>query len=470
MRWPIRNQIMWPLMAVALVSLAGVGAFNAQLATRRTRAQIESQLQGVVGVLDATNFPLTDAVLRQMRDLSRAEFALVDTQGAVRAASFAEPPPLTADAPPVKPSEVALGPTVNVAGRSYFHTAIELHGLAPARSDRVLHVFFPQAEYRRSWREAFIPPLVIGIDFVIAVAAVAHVVASRLSRGASRLGSEVLRMAHGDFAAAPLPKTDDEIRDLSIAINRTAEMLADYERQVRRTEQTRTAALLGASLAHEMRNAATGCLMALDLHAEGCPGANEEESLAVAKRQLRLMESQLQRLLQVGKASSAARRSTVDLRGLVENLLPLVQPAAHHADVQLDWLPPAQPLNIDGDKEQLSQVVLNLILNALEAARHDESAAGDRRVGVELRSAEGQVQFSVSDTGPGPNGEVTATLFDPFVTTKPEGAGLGLAVARQVVEAHAGTIDWRRAGGVTLFSVRLPLTTKGESFVKHPGR
>jgi signal transduction histidine kinase len=269
-------------------------------------------------------------------------------------------------------------------------------------------------------------------------------------------------LAQGDYAAAHLPATDDELRDLSIAVNKTAEMLADYEKQVRRTEQVRVAGMLGASLAHEMRNAATGCRVALDLHAESCGSRGEGETLAVAKRQLRLMETQLQRFLQAGRsASPTPERAQVDLGGMIEQLLPLVRPAAHHAHVELDWLPPPRLLAVRAAEEELSQAVLNLILNALEAVSQ-HTGNGQRRVSVAARPAgTSQAEIVVSDSGPGPSNGLAKAIFDPFVTSKSEGAGLGLAVAKQVVEAHDGTIGWTRTGGVTRFSVTLPLSTKG---------
>jgi signal transduction histidine kinase len=328
---------------------------------------------------------------------------------------------------------------------------------------RVLHVLFPKDEYLRSWREAFLPPLVVGVATVAAIALVAQILAGRISRATGRLGDEVLRLARGEFGPVSLPSTDDELRDLALAVNRTAQMLADYEQQVRRTEQMRTVARLGASLAHEMRNATTGCRMAVALHAEECPVAADDESLAVARRQLRLIENQLQRFLQVGRQPTEVVRGEVDLARVVDDLLPLVRPAVRHAQVELDWRPADDELIVLGDEDALSQVALNLILNAIEAVQHEPgNVTAERRVTVELsRTEHDAVEFVVSDTGPGPAAESASSIFDPFVTSKAEGAGLGLAVAKQIVEAHGGTIAWHRSAGLTCFHVRLPAVAKG---------
>jgi nitrogen-specific signal transduction histidine kinase len=72
--------------------------------------------------------------------------------------------------------------------------------------------------------------------------------------------------------------------------------------------------------------------------------------------------------------------------------------------------------------------------------------------------------MTVYDSGPGPSPEVAERLFEPFVTGKPEGVGLGLAVARQIAEAHGGCICWRRDEGRTCFRVELPLAPIGKSF------
>jgi len=459
MRWPIRNQIMFPLLAVAIVSLTAVGVINAVLAERRTCAHVEQQLRRVIGVLSTSSFPLTNSVLQQMRDLSNAEFVLTDSSGNVVASTVQEPGPLPHHNVTTRVQDVQLGTSDEVGGRWYFHTLVQLPLGAAAGRTGVLHVLFPQDEYRKAWRQAFMPSFFVGIVTSLLLATVAYALSNRMGRAIARLREEVVRIARGDFRKVDLPAIDDEIRDLSAAVNRTAGMLAEYEQQVRRSEQMRTLNILGASIAHQLRNAVTGCRMALDLHAVDCATDKDDECLEVARRQLKLMESQLQRFLRVGKRPGELVVRELDLGELVEELLPLVRPAAQHAGVVLDCSVPSEYVSINGDEEGLTQVVLNLLLNAIEAAQQSGiHRSTQSRVCVEIGGAANETaELTISDSGAGLAETVAASLFEPFVTSKTEGAGLGLAVAKEIVVAHGGSIEWNRENGMTRFRVTIPL-------------
>jgi signal transduction histidine kinase len=171
------------------------------------------------------------------------------------------------------------------------------------------------------------------------------------------------------------------------------------------------------------------------------------------------MEGQLQRFLRVGRRPTDSPIEPLDLGDLVEELLPLVRPAAAHACVKLDCRISTQQLSVRGDREALSQVMLNLLINAIEAAQHHaigRQATG--RVCIEVGAAtDHSAVVVVSDSGAGPTAAVADSLFEPFVTDKAQGSGLGLAVAKEVVVEHGGSIEWRRAGGMTQFRVTLPL-------------
>lgn len=470
-RYPLRIQLMLPLVGVAVASLLAVAVLGSWLAAKQTRGRIEAQLKGVAGVLTTSNFPLTQPVLEKMRDLAGAEFAVTDHAGHVTVSSLTgDVASLPVDQVVSSVESVDLDRAITVAGRRYFHSSLAHRNRRDLNRPAVLHILFPCDQYRAAWRAAILPPLAVGVVAVIAVAAVTHGVAARIGRVTRQLGDDVRRLAEGDFAPVELPARDDEVRDLAVAVNQTAARLVDYEDQVRRTEQLRTVALLGAGLAHEIRNAATGCRMAVDLHAEACPELRDDESLAVAKRQLVLMENRLQRFLQLGKQPAAIDRQPLDLGQLVGDLMKLVEPMARHADVALDWQSPADPLTVPADAEALSQAIINLALNAVEAAQKRDAHAhshSEQHVSLRVtRAADNRAEIEVRDSGDGPGGPLAESLFDPFVTSKAEGVGLGLAVARQVVDAHGGTIDWSRSDGHTTFRIRLPLTA-AEPILQH---
>ncbi len=109
-------------------------------------------------------------------------------------------------------------------------------------------------------------------------------------------------------------------------------------------------------------------------------------------------------------------------------------------------------------------MVLNLLMNAVDAAGAGTSLNKTRSAAVTLvvsSGTPGQMCLTVCDTGPGPDPRIAVRLFEPFVTSKQEGAGLGLSVARNVVESHHGSIHWHRRDDTTCFVVTLPLYNEG---------
>ncbi len=460
MRWPLRYQIMVPMAVVMLLAVLFVAAVGTLVAVHETESRIATQVQEVARIAAQASFPLTNSVLRQMKALSGAELIVADESGRTISSSglteeFAS---FSHDQPsPVRPG-VFGSDRVLYRDRSFFHVATPLR----AQGDETpaqLHILFPEEAYDRAWqREVY--PLIGFVALALPVVLLLSVAtASRIAGRIGRLHQQVDRIADGEFQQFNLPHGDDEIRSLALAVNHMAAMLADYEEKVRATERMSTLAHLGGGIAHQLRNSATGCAMAVDLHASECPLGAASENLAVAKRQLRLMEQYIQRFLQLGKPSDSADMRPVDLASLVDDLMPLVEPAARHAGVQLTWTRGDADSTVVGDAERLGQLVINLLINAVEAAAHDRvRSGGPAQVRLELdRPSPDRVRFMVSDTGAGPPASIQPRLFEPFVTEKTDGVGLGLSVAREIAEQHGGEIAWRRAGNQTQFTVELPL-------------
>ena len=134
----------------------------------------------------------------------------------------------------------------------------------------------------------------------------------------------------------------------------------------------------------------------------------------------------------------------------MQDVLTLMTGKAAEHDVQIEVrAAPPEPIIVKGSRVQVQQVLVNLILNAIEAIA--ESSSEERRILVRLERAAGQVEVRIEDTGPGlKNAE--GKLFDPFYTTKRDGMGMGLAICRTIVLQHRGKIwaDTLPSGGAVV--------------------
>jgi signal transduction histidine kinase len=137
------------------------------------------------------------------------------------------------------------------------------------------------------------------------------------------------------------------------------------------------------------------------------------------------------------------RKDRVELNGAIREVIELTRSEAVKNDVLVQTeLADGLPL-IQGDRVQLQQVMLNLIVNAVEAT--SGVSEGSRELLISTRKAEtGGVRVAVRDTGPGLTPAALEHLFEPFYTTKPNGLGLGLSICHSIIEAHGGRL-WTSA-------------------------
>ena len=259
------------------------------------------------------------------------------------------------------------------------------------------------------------------------------------------------RIAAGDFQELELKGRDDEVADLTTSINRMCTQLREMQQTIQHSERARLLAQLAAGLAHQLRNSLTGARLSVQLHAKRHPAPAGDETLTVALRQLALTEEHVKGLLSVGRVERHPAE-VCELRQVLADVGLLVGPACQHAKVT--FMQPGQngtdSIELLADRSGLRAAILNLVLNAIEAAGEGGSVA------LEIHGQEDLVTVEIVDNGPGPPPELAQTLCDPFVTGKPEGVGLGLAVARQVAADHGGRLSWSRAGGETRFRLALP--------------
>ncbi|MFM8219259.1 MAG: ATP-binding protein [Planctomycetaceae bacterium] len=457
MRWSIRHQVLLPIAGVVLLAVAATTAVAAWLAARdRERATLD-QLARVVTTLAEARFPVNDSVVAQMRGLTGAHFVAFDDRRELVASTLelsAVEQARLADRAVGDLATLTRQPAVAVGAERCFVARLER---ATDRSARWLYVLAPEGTWRREQWLAALYPLSVGAMAVLLTAGVTWAWGQRLARRLQTLQGQTAAIARGEFAAIPPQGADDELRDLEVGVNRMAERLRELQAAISVGERQRVLAQLAGGLAHQLRNAATGARLALQLHAQRCRPGGADRSLEVALRQLSLLEMQVRGLLSLGKPERREPRR-VAAAALIGEVVPLIEPACEHAGVRLGTGGCAAGGEVLGDAHSLQAAVLNLALNAVEAA--------GRGGVVEVRQVvdEGWVRLEVADSGPGPNAEVAGQLGQPFVTTKPEGVGLGLLLVRQVAEEHGGRLEWQRGEERTVFTLTLPLAQPGGEF------
>ena len=278
------------------------------------------------------------------------------------------------------------------------------------------------------------------------------------------------RIAAGDYGATvPEPTGRDEIADLLRAFNQmTAEVrgyhgelerrVADATARVKATERNlvlaqRLAAMgtLAAGIAHEVNNPLGGMLNAARrLHGD-VPAGRARTYVELLTDGLQRIEQTVRKVLQFTPRS--VHPAPVDLRDLVRRAVDL---ARHRLDKQgitfVEALPEDLP-TVEGEANELTQVFLNLLINAVDA-----TPTGGR-IPLAGRRGERGVEVDVADTGSGMDEATLARCFDLFFTTKAqgEGTGLGLAIVHHIVTAHGGTIELASAPGKgTTVHLRFP--------------
>ena len=236
-------------------------------------------------------------------------------------------------------------------------------------------------------------------------------------------------------------------------VQRVVDERQQREREVMRADQLAMVGQIAAGVAHELRNPLTSIKMLVQSgQKEGAP-ALAEEDLAIIEHEIRRLERSLQRFLDFARPPRPERQP-LDLTRLVERALALVEGRARKQRVHVNFRPPPDAVIVEVDEDQIQQLLLNLMLNSLDVMPDGGSLS------VQIASLpDGQAELRVRDTGPGIPAELLPRLFDPFISTKETGIGLGLAVSHRIAERHGGTLSaHNEPDGGACFVLRLAET------------
>jgi len=239
---------------------------------------------------------------------------------------------------------------------------------------------------------------------------------------------------------------------LSAAIERKRHEMDDRRQDLARAEQMSAVAQVATGVAHELRNPLTAIKMLIQANLEDCRArGGPVEDLAIIEQEIRRMERFLQTFLDFARPPKPQRRR-IDLAETVDRTVSLITGRARRQQVEVRFVKPAAPVELEADPEQIHQLLVNLGLNALDAM-----PKGGRLTFAILGPRDGFVELRVSDTGTGIPASVLPKMFHRFITTKETGLGFGLAICRRIAEDHGGFLTGSNpSDGGAMFALRLP--------------
>jgi two-component system, NtrC family, sensor kinase len=264
-------------------------------------------------------------------------------------------------------------------------------------------------------------------------------------------------VARGDLTPHRVVDTNDEIGELATTFEGMVAAIQRARSELVQAERLATIGKMAAHVTHEIRNPLSAIGLNVELLEEEVGKAGEKESMALVQA----VKSEVDRLSRIAEQYlSVARRPRPNFErervdDLVRELCAFIRPELDRAGVVMRVDADPDVPEVDLDEAQLRQALLNLIRNAREAMPR----GGELTVGIvrTTRGGIGGVEIRVDDTGAGVPDALRASIFDPFFTTKQRGTGLGLAVTREIVEAHHGTIHCEpRPERGTRFRIVLP--------------
>ncbi|MCA9178491.1 MAG: HAMP domain-containing histidine kinase [Planctomycetales bacterium] len=451
----LRFKLLLPILAASVLAACAVAVASYWLGYRRAEEDVRQRFDGIRETLSNASFSLSQPVLESISQLTGTEIITANSaapDGLAIAKSTLTPDELRRFEQTFEPSyanrasrgtDDTLPDATDVPVRAspYLVYTFQRHSAA---EDRTVFVLFAEQGLRTLRWTAAVLPLATGLSTILLLGALMLTLAGRLVRRLTRLHRQVERVAGGDFDSPAADHGNDEVGRLSQAVDSMAAQLKQLWTAVNRQQREKLIHQLASGMAHQLRNTVTGARMAIELHAGVCSA--DDEGMSVALRQMEQLEAHVRRLMLVGSGAQEQNRpaaALVCLQDVQASLSALLQ----HLRVSIQW-------RLDGldaswqvlDGPAFTGAVSNLVLNA--------SQAGDEVEVTAIREGD-RLEIVVADNGPGIAADIGKDVFDAFVTTKPEGLGLGLAIVRRAAEQLRGRVEWKRAQERTLFVLQV---------------
>ena len=282
-----------------------------------------------------------------------------------------------------------------------------------------------------------------------------------VERPLEELMDTIERVRHGDLSTrVGFAKRDDDIGRLGRQFNEMVEQLNEsrrkleefHQREMARAQHLATLGELAAGLAHEIRNPLAGIAGVVEVMSKDLPANSPSRAvMGDVQKEIRHIQDILNDLLFYARPRPPAFHPS-DLNATIEQAVMLARQQVRNKPVQILFTANSSLPLVDHDPALIQQVVLNLLLNGIQAI------FGAGKVEVTAAREQDQAIVEVADTGRGIPADALPKIFKPFFTTRSEGTGLGLSLANGIVQSHGGRIEVSSAPGKgSQFQIWLPV-------------
>lgn len=390
MRLRVRLVAGFVAVHLALSVVAGLVAW--QWLDHSRRDQAEASAEAIGRVLAGGGFSPSPAVIERMRTLTGYEFRLLSQPEAVRSGTI----------------QVSQG-------------------------GAIIEIDYRTPEWHAASRQVVWATVWWSLGGTLVFAAVAMVLATQFAKPVERLARSARLIGGGDWTA-PVPVTGSgEVAELAAELERMRGDLIARERRLRQNERLATLGTFTATIAHEVRNPLSAVRLTAQLLARRYP---DEAGLALVGEEIERLDLTVDELLAFSRGMSVTPVPT-DAWEVITAVVRLLRRQAEHAGVDLrphDARP--APGQILVDPLRLRQLVLNLTLNAIQAVQRSPGEIAEVHLILEPTA------LRVADSGAGVDPAIVPQLFEAFTTSRPEGTGLGLHLAKCIADAHGADLAY----------------------------
>ena len=432
-RLPLQYRIVLPTVAAALLAMTATTYVGARVTASALRSRLEAQLISSASAVAWRDFALNSRILVSLSAIVGADVVTLSPAAEVLASSLdTRQGSVIEAARRVVPSAPAADTLPRVSDADCGYPCLLAYRQVDGLRSTVVVLVADASPLAAATRAVFRTMLVSAALSVIVLIAVSQSVARRVTGPLDRLVRFVGTASPDDGARAEVG--EDEIGALAGAFNRMLDRLAQSRVALIRSEKLGLAGLFAARVAHDIRNPLSSIKMQTQLlRSKLAAGTEDHETLSAVLHDVAQVESVVRDLMDMANPGALSLRAG-DLNAVLRAALDQLSAQLAYRKIRVELaLAERLPL-VAIDAPRLRQALINVLVNGSEAMH----TGGELGVSTGVDGATAWIR--ICDDGVGIDPALVERVFDPFVSTKPEGVGLGLVNVKSVVEGHGGGI------------------------------